>query len=171
MKLFSRQFFFSIAYVCLLLQTTCQRLCPVPPLPEERLWIGHINNARDYLQECGCALQLPSDEKYNSGRAIFAGDTSGRALMNISGRDTELYVSYSTEPLDRRLQKGDRFNVNYTAERTTVKINFEVTDSCPETEKNCRISYVKANLVVTRVTAASKTLERKYSAVGACGCP
>ncbi len=171
MNLFSRQCFFSIAYVCLLLQTTCQRFCPLPPKPEETLFVGHINNALDYLQECGCALQFPLDQKYNSGRAIFAADMSGRALMNISGRDTVLQVTYHTQREDRVLKKGERFNATYVAGKTTVKIAFEVTEPCPDPEKECKLIYVKANLVVTKVTAANKTLEKKYSAIGACGCP
>jgi hypothetical protein len=170
MKLLSRQVFLSVTYGVILLQGTCQRFCPPPPRPAERLWIGHIRNTREMLAECGCGLQFPSDSRFYNGASIFVSDWAGNALMNINGVDIRMYGGAFLGP-GERLRPGQRFSAGYSAGDTRVRVNYVVTDTCDETVRRCKMSYVRATLTVGRITETNLTMARRYSAVGACGCP
>ena len=187
MKLFPRQIFLSITYAILLLQVACQRVLPPGPMPQkvervERLTIGHIRNTRGMMDACGCALQFPVDGRFNNGSSIFVSDLNGAALMNISGRDTLLRVVSYNEP-QRQLRRGDRFYGTYVGGDLTVRINFVVTDACNDNPKKCRFSSVNATITVisirlrpsetplpVAVPRAVERQERRYSAIGTCGC-
>jgi hypothetical protein len=121
------------------------------------------------LADCGCGLQFPSDSRYNSGSSIFVSDWSGRALMNINGADVMMYGGGNFES-ERRYRRGERFSGSYSGGNAYVRVNYVVTDTCEEDE-DCKLTYVRATLTISRTTEARQRLSRSYGATGACGCP
>ncbi len=129
----------------------------------EGIQIGILKNKSP--ADCGCYFYpIVAGGKRDYDKFLFISDSTGKAWININGRNLEL------KEVGRKQAKGEYGycagkRCTYRDREVTVSIDFRVTRKCPPEPSGCEVTDYDAKISVEK-----DGIKKSVQSQGSCGC-